>query len=41
MNMKKSNFEDELFKAEDDKLEAQLELARERKRKQEYVTGGW
>lgn len=39
--MKQTNFSDKLFKDEDDKLEAQLEMEREKRRKQEYVTGGW
>ena len=41
MNEKKSNFNDPIFKAEDDKIEAQLEYDREKRRKQEYMTGGW
>jgi hypothetical protein len=41
MKKYKSNFDDPLFKAEDDRLEAQLEYDRERRRKQEYMTGGW
>ena len=41
MKMKKSNFSDPMFQAEDDKLEAQMELVREKNRKQERITGGW
>jgi len=41
MKKTKSYFNDPIFKAEDDKLEAQLEREREKKRKQEYMTGGW
>jgi hypothetical protein len=35
------NFDDETFKFEDDKLEAQLEFQRERNKKQELFTGGF
>ena len=38
---RKSNFDDPIFKAEDDKLEAQMELQREKNRKQERIMGGW
>jgi hypothetical protein len=39
--LNKSHFSDPLFKVENDKLEAQLEFEREKRRKQEYHTGGW
>ena len=41
MNKKQTNFTDKLFQDEDGKLEAQLEMQREKNRKQERITGGW
>jgi len=45
MKKKKTNLKDEVFKSEDDRLEAQLEDWREykerQKDKQEWYTGGY
>ena len=41
MNKKQTNFTDKLFQDEDDKLEAQLEMQREKNRKQGRITGRW